>query len=298
MTTIPTKNYTQNMNFEQLCKFTSKPTGCKKVDCPFQHPDTIPDENSSTKMAMCKFMTKPGGCKKGDCPFQHPVTDYTSTKSGMSMCKFVTKPGGCRKADCTFQHPDNAVSKLGMLMCKFATKPGGCRKPDCTFQHPDNVRDGYGDRNSSMKGTMSKCKFVSKPGGCKKADCTFVHPCDSPSMSTLSNGNSKNGNLDEMTDYFESRLSKVIQGELLVTYSAYPYENDIITNNLDEIAVHGTVQFCDRHSTYESKSMIDPTWLEVAVLANDMLNKTHDSHYFFEGVTLQTNGMYYMQMGS
>ena len=80
-----------------------------------------------------------------------------------------------------------------------------------------------------------------------------------------------------------------------VLYSAY----DNYTDNLDKVAVEGRVQFfeeCDdpnemgfvmgnvpydTRKDYRSPIMENPTWLEVALLANDMINCTGDNHHVY-----------------
>ena len=80
-----------------------------------------------------------------------------------------------------------------------------------------------------------------------------------------------------------------------VSYSAY----EDYTDNLDEVAVEGRVQFIeeidtpneigmvmgnvpyDTRKNYISPVMENPTWLEVALLANDMINETGDNHHIF-----------------
>jgi hypothetical protein len=93
---------------------------------------------------------------------------------------------------------------------------------------------------------------------------------------------------------------KVGQYRDYVSYSAY---TDDYTDNLDEVAVEGRVQFIEEVDTpndigmvmgdvpyetrenYISPVMENPTWLEVALLANDMINCTGDNHHvFLEGI--------------
>lgn len=78
-----------------------------------------------------------------------------------------------------------------------------------------------------------------------------------------------------------------------VIYSAYQHDEDgIPINNLDEIAVEGNVKFVEMGDTffgdgsnYESDVFYNPTWLDVAVLANEMIIATGDKHHvFLEGV--------------
>lgn len=78
-----------------------------------------------------------------------------------------------------------------------------------------------------------------------------------------------------------------------VIYSAYQHDEDgIPIDNLDEIAVEGNCVFVEMGDTffgdgssYESDVLYNPTWLDVAVLANEMIKTTGDMHHvFLEGV--------------
>ncbi len=79
-----------------------------------------------------------------------------------------------------------------------------------------------------------------------------------------------------------------------VQFSAY---NDDYTNNLAEVAIEGRVQIVskkegffgmmkvDLREDYKSEIMQDPTWLDLCLCANDMINCTGDNHHIFlEGV--------------
>ena len=73
-----------------------------------------------------------------------------------------------------------------------------------------------------------------------------------------------------------------------VIYSAYDSdENGDPINNLDDIAATGPVVF-ESNSYYGhdfSVRLIDPTWLDVAVVANDMIIETQDFHHIYlEGI--------------
>ena len=119
-----------------------------------------------------------------------------------------------------------------------------------------------------------------------------------------------NRNVDEETDIDFSKMSvdevdkltchKPGQYRIYVSYSAYHSDDDdIYYDNLDEVAVEGRVQFVeevdtpnsmgmvmgnvpyDTRKNYVSPVMENPTWLEVALLANDMINCTGDNHHIF-----------------
>ena len=83
-----------------------------------------------------------------------------------------------------------------------------------------------------------------------------------------------------------------------VMYSAYGTDGDATVDNLDDTAFFGKCCFvhkfeerwlCDdappgRHS-YTSRIVTNPTWLEIAVLANEMMLATGDYHHcFLEGI--------------
>jgi hypothetical protein len=79
----------------------------------------------------------------------------------------------------------------------------------------------------------------------------------------------------------------------IVIYSAYDtddFNNDLPIDNLNEIPHKGTfvvtytMHWGDKN--YESKPITDPTWLQLAVLANEAIHVTGDKHHvFFENVT-------------
>ena len=93
----------------------------------------------------------------------------------------------------------------------------------------------------------------------------------------------------------QNRVAAAVTGECEVTYSVYGDDaNGLPVDNLDEVAVRGRVQFVDDfglwHSgePYVSPIVSNPTWLEVAVLANEMIKVTGDYHHIFlEGITVR-----------
>lgn len=84
----------------------------------------------------------------------------------------------------------------------------------------------------------------------------------------------------------------------LILFSAYSCKGkDAYTNNLYEVAVEGRIKIKTKHSdffgsmtvesrkNYESEIMENPTWLDICLCANDMINCTGDNHHIFlEGV--------------
>lgn len=78
-----------------------------------------------------------------------------------------------------------------------------------------------------------------------------------------------------------------------VYYSAYKSnKDDCPIDNLDEIAVSGKVKFVEQGDDfygngkgYTSKILVNPTWLDICVVANEMILKTKDMHHIYlEGV--------------
>lgn len=84
-------------------------------------------------------------------------------------------------------------------------------------------------------------------------------------------------------------------------YSAYPSTkgktgDDKYVNNLDEVAVQGPCIFVSaydrpvdkapwsKHRSYVSSVMESPTFLDIALTVDDMLETTGDHHTFFENV--------------
>lgn len=111
-------------------------------------------------------------------------------------------------------------------------------------------------------------------------------------------------------DAIYERVEQAIEGEQLVWYSVCKEDdNGIIIDNLDEVAIEGKVYFFEEHTTigegqdYYSPVVSNPTGLEVAVLANEMIKTTGDIHHIFlEGVNVikEENGIQQVQflMGS
>ena len=89
--------------------------------------------------------------------------------------------------------------------------------------------------------------------------------------------------------YFEieNQVESAIAGEVLISFSAYDSdENEIPINNLTDVVVKGKVKFISpkgiwRNEKYISKVVENPTWLDIAILANEMILKTQDTHHVF-----------------
>ena len=117
---------------------------------------------------------------------------------------------------------------------------------------------------------------------------------------------------------FVSRLKNGLQN--FVIYSAYDDdENELPIDNLDEVVFEGTCivvgeydEFWDgrgvgligdpigerKGQAYCSKSIHNPTWLDIAVLANESIICTNDLHHvFLESVTI-LDEILYLSFGS
>lgn len=93
---------------------------------------------------------------------------------------------------------------------------------------------------------------------------------------------------DEAMSNIQERVNQAIEGKCFVSYCAYKYDsNEIPIDNLDEVAVEGKVYFFAEHITtgsgtnYTSSIVENPTWLQVAILANEMIKTTGDTHHIF-----------------
>lgn len=107
----------------------------------------------------------------------------------------------------------------------------------------------------------------------------------------------------------QQRVGEAIEdGDRRVYYSAYDSDDrGVPIDNLDQVAVEGRVKFVAEPGwshegrRYESQEVENPTWLQVAVLANDMILVVDDYHHrFLEGVYADGKkpGVYHFLMGS
>lgn len=85
---------------------------------------------------------------------------------------------------------------------------------------------------------------------------------------------------NEIQDMVEEAVKADGQERVYVRYSAYEWDgNDIPINNLNEVPVKGKVKFLDdgqNENDFESEVMDSPTWLEIAVVANKMIQGTEN----------------------
>ena len=119
--------------------------------------------------------------------------------------------------------------------------------------------------------------------------------------------------VDEMQDTIDAAIAASGREEKPLIYSAYDDdENEMPINNLNEVAFKGTFTVIYAHSNfwdgrgigllgvpaeeqgggepcgrpYRSEEVTDPTWLTLAVLANEAILTTNDLHHvFLESVT-------------
>lgn len=120
----------------------------------------------------------------------------------------------------------------------------------------------------------------------------------------------------QMTNMMNERVEQAClaagQTEAEVYYSAYPEDaEETPVDNLDQVAVEGRcILVCDyddfwggEGEDYRSDVLENPTWLQVAVCANAMIQRTRDFHHrFLENVRLRTMegdvAVYELIMGS
>ena len=94
---------------------------------------------------------------------------------------------------------------------------------------------------------------------------------------------------DEVSAFIDANREFNEDYEDCVIYSAW--DSGEYRNNLHDVAVHGHIQFVHHVSefwcgvdggvTYVSEVVIDPTWLDLCLLANDMMNITGDKHHCY-----------------
>jgi hypothetical protein len=101
--------------------------------------------------------------------------------------------------------------------------------------------------------------------------------------------------MSDMYQEMNERVSRAIlekhKWEPIVHYSAYSLDDDDEpVDNLDEVAVRGRVVLVAGRSeyfggkaskSYRSEVMHSPTWLQVAVCADEAIHSTRDEHHVF-----------------
>jgi hypothetical protein len=103
----------------------------------------------------------------------------------------------------------------------------------------------------------------------------------------------KKDNWGNAWEKIENRIAAAIDGEMLVSYSSYDEDDeDNPVDNLDEVAAKGKIVFVELHDDfwgvgkdYRSEVLKNPTWMQVALCANEMIKTTGDQHHvFLEGI--------------
>lgn len=100
---------------------------------------------------------------------------------------------------------------------------------------------------------------------------------------------------DAIDDRVDAACAAAFHKSIDVSYSAYPTDpaDDEPLDNLDAVAVPGRVAFVSSDNEvrwgggkpYRSPVVENPTWLQVCVYANAMIQRTKDRHHvFLEGV--------------
>lgn len=117
------------------------------------------------------------------------------------------------------------------------------------------------------------------------------------------------------TNLFRDRTNKIhaaieaaLQGAArVVYYSAYKLDaKSLPVNNLNKVAARGTFVVVASHDdfwgegeNFVSEPVTNPTWLQLAVLANKSIECTGDRHHsFFEGICKQADGTLRLVFGS
>lgn len=95
----------------------------------------------------------------------------------------------------------------------------------------------------------------------------------------------------------DQEIAKHVDGENFVIWSVsemHEEDNNLFENILDQVAIEGKVKLVQSSEgffggsaskDYESKVLVNPTWLHVAICANEMIKTTGDFHHvYLEGV--------------
>lgn len=109
------------------------------------------------------------------------------------------------------------------------------------------------------------------------------------------------------TDAMVLEVCRNIKNECLVEYSAFTEDkNRFPINNLNKIAIKGRViviqkydLFWGKGKNYSSDKHTNPTWLDLSIIANEIIHITGDKHHIFlEGfeVTKKEKGIKYIEL--
>lgn len=103
---------------------------------------------------------------------------------------------------------------------------------------------------------------------------------------------------DRLSEAIQKRVEQSIGSACVVQFAAYRMDaREMPIDNLDETAVVGSVQIVQDHDPfwgkgqdYRSATLADPTWMEVAAIADEMIGVTGDKqHCYLEGFTRLRN---------
>ena len=153
------------------------------------------------------------------------------------------------------------------------------------------------------------------------ADPTFPPECDDSGTSGMKVGCSASETDAHMHAYGErlEAMAQRVHGACnaaghtghRVVYSAYDTdEAGLPVDNLDEVPVRGTfrvlgeyVEFWDSSTDktgeeYVSDVITDPTWLQLAVMANRAIEVTGDQHHVYLEAVREEGGLLVLQFGS
>ena len=99
--------------------------------------------------------------------------------------------------------------------------------------------------------------------------------------------------MEKLDDYGEKlmdidrRVFDRIGDEMKVEFSAFKFDkSENPVDNLDEVPIQGKVKFFRPKGSwsdmrYDSQVMDSPTWLDICVVANDMIRLSGDYHHIF-----------------
>lgn len=102
--------------------------------------------------------------------------------------------------------------------------------------------------------------------------------------------------LDERIDLAQqnisARIRAAVDGDYLVRFACYGEDSEgIPVDNLDEIAFHGQVILEDEIEEVRSdKVLTNPTWLEVCVEANNIIQRSGNAHHVWIEGLYRMNG--------
>jgi hypothetical protein len=94
---------------------------------------------------------------------------------------------------------------------------------------------------------------------------------------------------EQADQVIQDRIAAAIDGEVRVIYAAYDEDADQLpVDNLDEVAYRGQIRFVETDpldgERYESEVLSDPTWLQLALAANQMMvTLGYEDHVYLEG---------------